>query len=231
LVKTFAELESRVDHRFSDPQLLRLALTHPSAVRRGARAAESNQRLEFLGDRVLSLTMATLLFRVYPKEDEGALSRRHAAMVRRETLAEVAAELELGAFLTIAPSEHRGGGRENPSILADALEAVIGALYLDAGFAPASRFIERHWQDRLDGMAKPPRDAKTALQEWAQGHGFELPNYELLGTEGPAHAPRFAVTVAVADFAPELATAGSKRAAEQAAAEQLLDRLEPEGEG
>ncbi|MGH6943032.1 MAG: ribonuclease III [Geminicoccaceae bacterium] len=220
-----AEIEERIGHGFADPGRLEQALTHSSAAGRGRRARRSNERLEFLGDRVIGVVIADALFRQFPTEGEGDLSRRHAALVRRETLAEVAAELTLGRWLILARSEEESGGRDNPGILADALEALIGALYLDGGLAAAEAFIARHFASRIAGMAEPPRDAKTALQEWAQGRGLGLPSYRATQVAGPAHAPSFEVVVMLADFPPASATAGSKRAAEQAAAEMLLAKL------
>lgn len=222
------KVEDWTGHRFNDPGLLKEALTHPSATRRGKHAPRNNQRLEFLGDRVLGLVVAHLLIARFPHEDEGPLSRRHAALVRREALAEIAAEFGLGEALTFARSEEGGRGRTNPSILADALEALIGALYLDGGLLVAERFIRTRWESRVRGMGQPPRDAKTALQEWAQARGHKLPAYRLTGTEGPAHAPWFEVEVTLADYPPVTASASSKRQAEQAAAEVLLADVAPD---
>jgi ribonuclease-3 len=217
-------IEARLGHEFVDRTLLTEALTHSSATGRD-RGRRSNERLEFLGDRVLGLVIADLLIALYPSEGEGDLSRRHAALVRRETLAEVAADLGAARWLVVGRSEEEAGGRGNPALLANVVEALIGALYLDAGLEAAARFIRQHWLPRLQSMAVPPRDAKTALQEWAQSRGLGLPAYEVAAVAGPAHAPRFDVTVSLAGFAGR-AVAGSKRAAEQAAAEQLLAHLE-----
>jgi ribonuclease-3 len=216
-------IEARLSHQFGDPSLLGEALTHSSAAGRD-RSRRSNERLEFLGDRVLGLVIADLLIGLYPGEGEGDLSRRHAALVRRETLAEVAVDLDAGQWLVVGRSEEDAGGRGNPALLANVVEALIGALYLDAGLPAAEDFIRQHWLPRLRSMAVPPRDAKTALQEWAQSRGLGLPAYEVAAVAGPAHAPRFDVSVSLAGFAGR-AVAGSKRAAEQAAAEQLLAQL------
>jgi len=218
-------IEARLGHGFADRTLLTEALTHSSATGRD-RGRRSNERLEFLGDRVLGLVIADLLIALYPSEGEGDLSRRHAALVRRETLAEVAADLGAARWLVVGRSEEEAGGRGNPALLANVVEALIGALYLDAGLGGAERFIRHHWLPRLQSMAVPPRDAKTTLQEWAQSRGLGLPIYEVAAVAGPAHAPRFDVSVSLAGFTPGRAVAGSKRAAEQAAAEQLLLRLE-----
>jgi len=218
-------IEAQLGHRFANRSLLKEALTHSSASGRG-RARRSNERLEFLGDRVLGLVVADLLMSCYPDDPEGDLSRRHAALVRREALAEIAADLDVAQWMVVGRSEEEAGGRSNPALLADMVEALIGALYSDAGLDAAQRFIRQHWLPRLETMAVPPRDGKTALQEWAQSRGLGLPAYEVTSVVGPAHAPSFEVTVSLADFAPCRAVAGSKRAAEQAAAEQLLHDLE-----
>jgi ribonuclease III len=217
-------IEARLSHQFGDRRFLTEALTHSSAVGRG-RGRRSNERLEFLGDRVLGLVIADLLIAAYPGEGEGDLSRRHAALVRRETLAEVGSTLGAAHWLVVGRSEEEARGRANPALLANVVEALIGALYLDAGLVAAERFIREHWLPRLESMPVPPRDAKTALQEWAQSRGLGLPTYEVAAVAGPAHAPRFDVSVSLAGFEPGRAIAGSKRAAEQAAAEQLLARL------
>jgi ribonuclease-3 len=218
-------IEARLGHRFADRALLSEALTHSSATGRG-RARRSNERLEFLGDRVLGLVIADLLIARYPDEGEGDLSRRHAALVRREALAEVAGDLGAGQWLVVGRSEEEAGGRTNPALLANVVEALIGALYRDGGLMVAERFIREHWLVLVESMAAPPRDAKTALQEWAQSRGLGLPIYQVAAVAGPAHAPRFDVSVSLADFASGRAVAGSKRAAEQAAAEQMLAHLE-----
>jgi ribonuclease III len=223
-------LEERIGHRFADRALLRQALTHASVAGRGKHAPPTNERLEFLGDRVLGLVIATLLLDRFPRDSEGPLTRRHAALVRRETLAEIAGELDLGAWLDLARSEE-AGGRTKPAILADALEALIGALYLDAGLAAAEGFIARHWTERLRTTTAPPRDAKSALQEWAQARGLPLPVYEVVESGGPAHAPAFVVRARLADGPGASAAAASKRAAEQAAAALLLASLGEGAEG
>lgn len=174
---------------------------------------------------MLGLVIAERLLARFPNDPEGALSRRHAALVRQEMLCAIATELGLGAWLDVARSEE-DGGRNRPAILADSLEAVIGALYLDGGLEVAGRFIARHFGPRIEAMGAPPRDAKTALQEWAQARGQARPVYTVVAIEGPAHAPSFEVEVALADAPPVRASATSKRAAEQAAAQTLLERLE-----
>ncbi len=217
-----APLEERLGYRFRDPHGLDLALTHASLA--GARR-RSNERLEFLGDRVLGLALARLLIERFPDDPEGALGRRLAHLASREVLAEIARELELGRHLRLSRGEEESGGRDNPTILADALEAVLGAVFLDGGFEPAEALVRRLFAARVEALTAPPRDPKTALQEWAQGHGLPLPRYHLLEREGPPHAPRFRVEVRVQGLPPETAEGGSKRAAERAAAEKLLQRI------
>jgi len=218
-------LSDRLGHAFAKPALLREALTHPSASGRRGGKSLNYQRLEFLGDRVLGLIVAELLYREFPREPEGDLARRLAALVREETLAQVAEDLELGEFMVIAGSEEGAGERANPSLLSDVCEAAIGALYLDGGLEAARAFIERCWRPLLAADLEPPQDAKTALQEWAQGRGLPLPSYREVAREGPDHEPRFTVAVSVAGHEAAEGEGRSKRAAEQAAAERLLIRL------
>ena len=220
-----------LDHKFQDPELLRRALTHASATRGSGGELASYERLEFLGDRVLGLIVAELLFVRFPGEPEGDLARRLAALVRRETLAEVASALGLGGCIDFGPGEQEGGGAENPSVLADACEAVIGALYLDGGLPAAEGFVLPYWTPFLEAEPQPPQDAKTALQEWAQGRALPLPIYRETGRDGPPHEPLFTVEVRVEGFESASAQGRSKRGAEQAAAERLLARLGGEAKG
>jgi len=215
-----------LDHEFSRPELLREALTPPSAHGR-SRHLRSYQRLEFLGDRVLGLIIAELLFQRFPREAEGALTRRHASLVRREALTEVARAACLGDHIPLSPGEEAAGARANPSVLADVCEAVIAALYLDGGLGAATRFVERWWRPQLASLGvAPPRDPKTALQEWALARGLPLPAYETVATTGPAHRRVFTVMVRVKGLAPASATGSSKRAAEGAAAAVALSSVE-----
>ncbi|HXV22944.1 MAG TPA: ribonuclease III [Alphaproteobacteria bacterium] len=218
---SLASLSEALGHRFAAPSLLRFAVTHSSASGRGVTA---NERLEFLGDRVLGLVIADLLYRHFASEDEGHLARRFAVLVSRESLAQVAGRIGLARFLTLARGEEESGGRTNPAILADACEAVIAALYLDGGLEAARRFIEGEWGKLMQQDERPPQDPKTALQEWAQAAGRKLPSYIVVGSEGPAHEPLFTVEVRVEGLPPALGTGRSKRAAEQAAAAESLRR-------
>ena len=231
-----------IGYAFARPELLAEALTHPSALpssrrqerstgRRRSRRASIGarrgdyERLEFLGDRVLGLVVAHLLWRGFEHEQEGHLTRRLTHLVRRDALARVAAAIGLDRHLVLSPSEAAAGAARNPGILADVLEAVIAAIYLDGGLPAAVAFIERFWEPLIAEMAAPPSDAKTALQEWAQGRGLPLPAYALVATSGPDHAPHFTVAVRVDGQAEASATAPSKRAAETAAASALLERM------
>lgn len=216
---------------FKDPALLKRALTHPSAAaKRTAGAADSYERLEFLGDRVLGLIVADMLLRRFPKESEGALARRHTALVRRETLADVAGDLEINRYLRLAKGEDEAGERQNPAILADACEAVIGALYLDGGLEIVRRVVESALEPYLNSAGTPPQDAKTGLQEWAQARGLPLPQYREVAREGPPHQPVFSIEVSVEGHSPELGQGRSKRNSEQNAAQALLKRLKAGGQ-
>ncbi len=226
-----------IGHAFARPELLAEALTHPSALpsRRAHKGRQRTrrtpgrggyERLEFLGDRVLGLVVADLLWRRFDAEPEGPLTQRHATLVRRDTLAAIAGEIGLDRHVQLSPSEAAAGAARNPGILADVLEAVIAAIYLDAGFAAAFAFIARFWENLINAMEMPPRDPKTALQEWAQARGLPLPAYALVATSGPDHAPHFTVAVRVSGMAEASATASSKRAAETGAAAALLERID-----
>lgn len=213
-------------HRFADPALLDEALTHSSVTGRFGRRKRSYERLEFLGDRVLGLVVAHMLFERFPEDPEGRLTDRQVALVQGSTVAEVGERLGLARVLEIARSEAESAGRGEQSRLADGCEALIGALYVDGGLDAARRFVEREWEPLLERVATPPRDAKTTLQEWAQGRGLEPPAYRLLGADGPPHAPRFTVEASLPDAAPAVGEGGSKRAAERQAAERLLRQVE-----
>jgi ribonuclease-3 len=227
-----AALEDRLGHRFADPDLLEEALTHRSAAyvaggrrdRRGTRRSLGYERLEFLGDRVLGLLVAEMLMSAFPREPEGALARRHAELVRKETLAAVAIEIELAEHVLL-PALEDGAARHNPSLLADVCEAIIAALHVDGGLDTARRFVVERWTPRMNASVAPPKDPKTALQEWAQGRGRPLPAYRLVKTDGPPHQPLFTVAASVEGEGEELASGASKRLAEAAAAAILLARI------
>lgn len=214
------DLAARLGHRFADPDLLERALTHASV-----QGGETYQRLEFLGDRVLGLVVAELLFKAFPDAPEGELSPRFTRLVRKEALADVAREADIGRFIRLGSGESMSGGRAKDAILADVCEAVLGALYLDGGLEAARRFIERYWTARLTEPVARLKDAKTALQEWAHANGVhETPVYRQVGRSGPDHAPIFTVEVAVTRQDPARGEGPSKRLAEQAAAEAMLVR-------
>lgn len=224
-----AALAGKIGHTFGRAELAAEALTHRGALDRRSdlKAAfpHGNERLEFLGDRVLSLAVADLLLRRFPQEHEGELARRHAALVRAETLLEIATTIGLGADIRLGDSERGQGEAVRPTILADALEALLGAVFLDAGFAASAACVEWLWGDRLTSQAAAPRDPKTALQEWAQARRLPLPAYREVGREGPPHAPLFVVDVTIKGHEPAQARGGSKREAERLAAIALLERL------
>lgn len=219
-MRAFAE---RLGHDFQRPELLQRALTHASA---GSASRPHNQRLEFLGDRVLGLVMAEALFAADRKATEGQLAPRFNALVRKEACADIARAIDLGAVLRLGRSEMLSGGRRKEALLGDAMEAVLAAVYLDAGLEAARAVILRHWADKIDGVEADARDAKTALQEWAQGRGEQPPRYVEIDRDGPPHAPVFTIEVQLQDGQKAVARAGSKRAAEQAAAQALLDEVQ-----
>lgn len=214
-------ISARTGYLFKDDTFARLALSHRSIVNDDLKAG-TNERLEFLGDRVLGLTTANMLYRTFPDADEGELHRRHRALIRKDTCADIAREIGLGAFLLLGKSEVRSGGRTKQAILADACEALIAAIYLDGGMEKAEAFIERHWRRRLEEADKPRRDGKSALQEYVQGRGFPPPIYEETERSGPDHQPEFTVRVLISGLEPAFGKGFTKREAEQAAAEAFL---------
>lgn len=223
-------LEKVLGHRFADRALLKRALTHASMGR-----DKSNERLEFLGDRVLGLIVAERLYKRFPAQDEGGLTVRLHAQVRQAACARAAAAASLDKYLIVAKSQAIKDGVHNPALLADAFEAVIAALFLDGGYEAAHQFVIRYWKDatKADGAAKKKdiskafQDAKTALQEWSQGPKGPraMPNYRLISREGTDHAPSFTVEVRVGKLDPMTGIGSSKRAAEQDAARRMLEKL------
>ena len=206
-------------HEFQDRELIVMALTHPSLD-----GNTNYQRLEFLGDRVLGLVISEWLYELFPDEKEGALSRRHHALVRKESLADVALSMDIGPLVIMAQGTENEGGRDNPGVLADVMKAMIGALFLDAGLKPAKAFIRKHWEKRIT-EDKAIKDNKSALQEWAQGRGLPAPVYRVVERTGPDHQPRFVIEVEVKGNGQTQAEAGSKRAAETEAAGLMLTAL------
>jgi ribonuclease-3 len=216
-------IEQRIGHTFADPALLSTAFTHVSALK-SARRADSYQRLEFLGDHVLGLIVSDMLYRAFPKADEGELSKRLADLVRREACADVAKSLGLDEAIKLGSVGAGAGARLRNSVLGDICEAVIGAVFLDGGYAASSQFVERNWTERMRKPVRPLRDPKTILQEWAQGKGLPTPVYREVERTGPHHDPQFRVAVELPGLTPAEGVGGSKRAAEKLAATALLKR-------
>jgi len=221
--KVCTDVETTIGYQFQDKTLLERALTHISAASGGNRIA-SYQRLEFLGDHVLGLAISDMLFRAFPKANEGELSQRLADLVRKETCADIARAMDLGAAMKLGSSESQAGGRRRTTILADMCEALVGAVFIDGGYGAAAGVIEKFWRERLLKPAKPLRDAKTMLQEWAQARGLPTPVYSETARTGPHHNPEFRVAVTLPDRPAAEGTGKSKRAAEQAAAAAMLAR-------
>ena len=220
-----AALEARLGYAFRDAELLQHALTHVSAPSTsGAGRVHSYQRLEFLGDRVLGVIVAQMLYDAYPQATEGELSMRLAKLVRRETCAAVAADWDVGPHVVLGQGEARAGGRKKAAILSDICESLIGAVYIDGGYEAARDLVQRAFKDRMDADLEPERDAKTAVQEWAQARAIPAPRYVEVARSGPAHQPQFVMQVELDGFDPMRGEASSKRAAEQAAAQAFLNR-------
>lgn len=236
--QAITDLQDAFGHVFTKPARLLLALTHSSAgesaLRRGRKNAdqsENYERLEFLGDRVVNLIVADLLFKAFPHDSEGDLARRHTAFVRGEALAKAARALEVQKYVRLSASEKASGGADNDNILADVMEALIAALYLDGGYIKAYDVVKQTIESDITAMSAPPIDPKTALQEWTQARKLGLPQYKAEGRSGPDHAPEFTVSVTVAAYKdrPAVTAQGigsSKRLAEKAAAEAMMAVLE-----
>jgi ribonuclease-3 len=221
---SFAALEERLGYKFGNSALLEQAMTHVSAINSGKSRSESYQRLEFLGDRVLGLSVSEMLFVHFPKASEGEMSRRLAELVRLETCAEVAADWGLADWLRLGAGEASTGGARKAAILGDICEALIGAVFVDGGYTPARALVEKGWAQRMQQPRRPLRDPKTALQEWAQARGKAPPVYREIDRAGPAHKPEFTIAVDVEGYASIEARGASKRVAEQAAARAFMQR-------
>ncbi len=219
-----SKLEKRLEYTFSDKGMLQRALTHSSAISPGKRIEHSYQRLEFLGDRVLGLVVADLLFKRSPGANEGELSRTLNSVVRKESCAQVARSLDLGAAIYLGTSEARTGGAHKEAILGDVCEAVIGAIYCDGGLPGAYAFIEKAFAVHLNNSDAHRADAKTSLQEWAQGRKLPPPTYSEISRTGPDHAPNFFMAVRVEGFKEAMAQGASKKIAEHKAAQNFLKR-------
>ena len=220
-----AATEARIGYKFSDSALLTTAFTHVSALKPATRhRADSYQRLEFLGDHVLGLIVSDMLYRAFPRADEGELSKRLADLVRKESCADVAKQLGLTDDIKLGAVGAGAGARLRKSVLGDICEAVIGAIYLDGGHAAAAEFVARNWTERMRKLRRPLRDPKTVLQEWAQGKGLPTPVYREVERTGPHHDPQFRVAVDLPGLAPAEGVGGSKRAAEKVAASVMIER-------
>jgi ribonuclease-3 len=222
--RSYEKLEARLGYRFADPDLLERALTHSSALSPAKRIERSYQRLEFLGDRVLGLVVADMLYRRFPKANEGDLSRSLNNLVRKETCAAIARELDLGQAMVLGESEARTGGAKKEAILGDITEAVLGAIFSDGGFGKAYEVIERLFEPLINHAGSVRADPKTTLQEWAQGKGLETPVYTETERTGPDHAPVFTIAVTIGKYEPITASGASKKLAEHKAAEAFLIR-------
>jgi ribonuclease-3 len=223
-----AALETRIGHKFADAALLTTAFTHVSALKptrkKGDKRGDSYQRLEFLGDHVLGLVVSDMLYRAFPNADEGELSKRLADLVRKESCADVAKLLGLADDIKLGQVGAGAGARLRKSVLGDICEAVIGAVFLDGGYAAAAQFVERNWTERMHKPRRPLRDPKTVLQEWAQAKRLPTPVYREIERTGPHHDPQFRVAVDLPGLEPAEGVGGSKRAAEKVAASVMIER-------
>lgn len=211
--------QDRLGYHFTGTEHLDRALTHSST------GIDNYERLEFLGDRVLGLVVAEILFRCFPFEKEGALARRHSALVCTETLAKIARDLDVPTVVTASAAELAAGGNKQDNLLADCMEAIIGAIFLDKGYIACQEVVTALWGDRIYTLSQPPVDSKTALQEWAQARALPVPKYEIVERSGPDHAPVFKIRVTIEGRDPMDAVGTSRRAAEKLAAQMMLDAL------
>ena len=218
------DLEERIGYQFTDQQLFKQSLTHPSITL--SKRGQSYERLEFLGDSVLGMIVADLLFHEFPDEQEGSLAKRRSALVCREGLARVARMVDLGQYIHMSSGEETHGGRENDANLENAFEALIAGLYLDGGIKAAREFVEAYFVPLIRMMGEPPKDPKTTLQEWAQQNSKPLPEYRVLERTGPAHSPEFHIEVSVTGFPAAEALGKAKKFAERDAAKKLLEIIE-----
>jgi len=220
----YKEIEEKLGYDFSNKILLETALTHSS----NQEAGFNNERLEFLGDRVLGLVIAETLFCIYPLEQEGDLAKRHAALVQQKALLIVARKIEISEHIRISEGEKKSGKALKKSLLADSIEAIIGAIYTDSGFIPAKTFISKFWEEQINAQTIPPEDFKTRLQEWAQKNGLPIPNYQVITKTGPDHDPVFEIELAVEDREVITAYGGNVKEAEKNAAGVLLTKIDGE---
>lgn len=216
-----ANIEKKIEYKFKDKKNLESALTHSSMQHCSA----NNERLEFLGDRVLGLVVADMLFKTFPDEKEGMLAKRHTALVKQDALYSVANKIKLEEDIKLSSGETKTGGRKKKTILADAVEALIGAIYSDGGYQASYLFIEKFWAETLEEQISPPEDVKSKLQEWAQARKLSIPSYKIVGKSGLDHSPEFEVEVFVETLGSVAAKANSKKKAEKLAAEKLLEKI------
>lgn len=218
MTRPAAELQTLIGYTFKEEKLLKLALTHSSAKKKS-----NYERLEFLGDRVLGLIMAELIYHRFPEESEGDLGRRLAPLVQGATIAQVSAHINLSEFIILSEAERVAGGKTNDNIVSDVYEALLGALYLEGGLEPCRKLITQNWESVLDVMVRPPMHPKTEVQEWAQGRGLPLPLYEIVKQSGPDHAPVFEIELSVEGFGPVKAEGRSRQDAEKLAAGKFIE--------
>jgi len=216
----FGLLEEKIGYRFKRRDLLQQALTHSSRDNE-----DNNERIEFLGDRVLNLVMAYALYETFPEESEGSLAKRHSALVQGRMLAVIGNEIDLGRFIILSESERQSGGAENENIVSDAMEALLGAVFLDGGLEPAHKIIVTLWGDNIRNLTEAHQDPKTELQEWVQARGLALPEYEIIDKSGPDHAPLFVIEIRVEGFDPIQAEGASRRQGEKLAAGLMLRKV------
>lgn len=216
-----ATLHAKIGYAFKDDAVLQTALTHSSSPKEHS----NNERLEFLGDRVLGLAVADLLIAAFPGEEEGHLAKRFTGLVQQDALVAVAKKIDLAGHLRLSAAEMKAGGNLKNKILADAVEALVGAIYLDGGFKAAQDFVTRFWTAMINEHSAPPEDAKSRLQEWVQGRGLPLPVYTLVDKSGSDHAPEFEIELSVETIGAIRAKAASKRAAEKQAAQDMLRKI------
>ena len=212
--------QDRLGYHFGDFELLQRALTHSS------KGKDNYERLEFLGDRVLGLVIADIVYKTFPFESEGGMAKRHSALACTETLAEVAVTIGLPEVVILSDGERSAGGMKQENLLADSMEAIIGAIFLDKGLQACNDVIQGLWGEKIHVLKEPPIDPKTGLQEWAQARKLSVPVYEVIKREGPDHAPTFHMQVTVSGYAPQQSSGSSRRVAEKNAAKKLLDYLE-----
>ncbi len=215
------KFQKEIGYFFKNEALLKVALTHSSTGR-----DKNYERLEFLGDRVLGLVVAHLLFENFPDENEGDLAKRLAFLVQGKTLAKLSNQISLGDYILLSEAERGAGGAANDHILADVFEAVIGAIYIDGGIAPCESLIKTQWGNILNSMEKPPQHPKTAIQEWVQSRSLPLPVYKIIDQSGPDHAPIFKVELFVKGYDPVIAIGKSRAAAEKLAAQEFMKGVE-----